>query len=152
MPASLIPSNSFSYSTNFIIPNIWAPRFSYPNSRRPKLRLLKIPRNNIMPAKNKNYIPPRHTKNLEEKSLSVQDIIAPQSIVVDFSHLQIGDYYYRTFFTSINRRFVTANWLSQLINFDHTATISMFIYPVESKNTLDELRRKIAEMEAEIST
>ena len=105
-----------------------------------------------MPAKNKNFIPPRHTKNLEEKSLSVQDIIAPQSIVVDFSHLQIGDYYYRTFFTSINRRFVTANWLSQLINFDHTATISMFIYPVESKNTLDELRRKIAEMEAEIST
>ncbi len=28
----------------------------------------------------------------------------------------------------------------------------MFIYPVESKSTLDDLRRKIAEMEAEIST
>lgn len=105
-----------------------------------------------MPSKTKNIPPPRRTKNLEEKGLSVRDIIAPQSIVVDFSHLQIGEYYYRTFFTSINRRFVTANWLSQLINFDHTATISMFIYPVESKNTLDELRRKIAEMEAEIST
>ena len=28
----------------------------------------------------------------------------------------------------------------------------MFIYPVEIKGTLDDLRRKIAEMEAEIST
>lgn len=80
------------------------------------------------------------------------DIIAPTTIDVDFSHVQIDDTYYRTLFVSNYPRFVTANWLSPLINFDHSLNISMFIYPVESKSTLDDLRRKIAEMEAELST
>lgn len=83
---------------------------------------------------------------------TVRDIIAPASISIDFNYLRLGDLYYRTYFTNINRRFVDANWLSALINFDHSLNISMFIYPVESKSTLDDLRRKIAEMEAEIST
>ncbi len=85
-------------------------------------------------------------------AIQVKDIIAPQEAIIDFNSLQIGDYFYRTYFTNINRRFVDANWLSALINFDHSLNICMFIYPVESKSTLDDLRRKIAEMEAELST
>jgi type IV secretory pathway VirB4 component len=49
-------------------------------------------------------------------------------------------------------RFVSANWLSPLINFDYSLDISLFIYPIEGKGVLDDLRRKIAEMEAEIAT
>lgn len=79
-------------------------------------------------------------------------MIAPQSIVLDFNTLRINNYFFRSFFTAINRRFVDSNWLGPLINFDHSLNISMFVYPVESKSTLDDLRRKIAEMEAEIST
>jgi len=83
---------------------------------------------------------------------SVPDIIAPQSIDVDFNTMFTDGWYFRTLFVSGYPRFVSANWLSPLINFDHSLNISMFIYPVESKSTLDDLRRKIAEMEAEIST
>jgi len=83
---------------------------------------------------------------------TIQDIIAPAAIEVDFSYLKIDNKYLRTFFVAGYPRFVSANWLSPLINFDHTLDISMFIYPVEIKGTLDDLRRKIAEMEAEIST
>jgi conjugal transfer ATP-binding protein TraC len=82
----------------------------------------------------------------------VKDIIAPKTVTLDFNHVKINETYFRTYFTNINRRFVDANWLSPLINFDHSLNIGMFIYPVESKSTLDDLRRKIAEMEAEIST
>jgi len=100
--------------------------------------------------------PPESAAAPAVKSLSlaktVPDIIAPQNITLDFNHLQIGHTYYRTYFNNINRRFVDSSWLSPLINFDHSLNISMFIYPVESKSTLDDLRRKIAEMEAEIST
>lgn len=95
--------------------------------------------------------PPLDTKNLA-LSTSIKDIIAPQDIDVDFNHINIDSTYYRSFFVADYPRFVTANWLSPLINFDHSLSISMFIYPVESKTTLDELRRKIAEMEAELST
>mgnify|MGYP001609472115 CR=1 FL=1 len=96
-------------------------------------------------------IPEMQAKVLAECK-TIKDTVAPEKIHVDFNTLRIGESYYRTLFVSGYPRFVTANWLSPLINFDHSLKISMFIYPVESRSTLDDLRRKIAEMEAEIST
>ena len=92
-----------------------------------------------------------HRSQIETK-VTAASAIAPQSITVDFNTLKIDDWYFRSLFVAGYPRFVTANWLAPLINFDHSLNISMFVYPVESKSTLDDLRRKIAEMEAEIST
>jgi type IV secretory pathway VirB4 component len=89
---------------------------------------------------------------LGQGMVSVQDIIAPGAIEVDFNFLKIGNKYFRTLFVAGYPRFVTANWLGPLINFDHSLDIAMYIYPVEGKSVLDNLRRKIAEMEAEIQT
>jgi len=83
---------------------------------------------------------------------SVQDVIAPSSIEVDFSFVKIDDNYIRTLFVTGYPRYVTANWLSPLINFNHSLDISMYIYPSDSKDTLDSLRHRLAEMEAEINT
>jgi conjugal transfer ATP-binding protein TraC len=85
---------------------------------------------------------------LAEGMINVKDIIAPSAIEVDFNHLRVGGSYYRTFFISGYPRFVGANWLSPIINFEHTLDISMFYYPVKSKVILDDLRRKITELEA----
>lgn len=82
---------------------------------------------------------------------SVRDVIAPSAIEVDYNFLKIGDKYYRTLFISGYPRFVGANWLEPIINFDHTLTLSMFYYPINARNVLDDLRRKIAEMEATIN-
>ncbi len=92
-----------------------------------------------------------HRSQVETK-VTAASSIAPQVITVDFNTLKIDDWYFRSLFVAGYPRFVTANWLAPLINFDHSLNISMFVYPVESKSTLDDLRRKIAEMEAEIST
>jgi conjugal transfer ATP-binding protein TraC len=83
---------------------------------------------------------------------SIQDVIAPSSIEVDFSFVKIDDNYIRTLFVTGYPRYVTANWLAPLINFNHSLDISMFIYPSDSKDTLDNLRHRLAEMEAEINT
>ena len=80
--------------------------------------------------------------------LTTQDIIAPIDMEVDFNTLQMGDYYSRTFFISGYPRFVGPNWLSPLINFEHSLRISTFYYPVDSKIILEKLKKKIAEMEA----
>ena len=85
---------------------------------------------------------------LAQGMLNVRDIIAPAAIEVEFNHLKIGNTYYRTLFISGYPRFVGANWLAPIINFEHTLEISMFYYPVKSKGILDDLRRKITEMEA----
>src|SRR3990170_2802410 len=88
---------------------------------------------------------PQLAQTIAAGAVSVQDIIAPPSIDVDFNHLKIGE-----IFVPGYPRFVGANWLSPLINFNHTLTLSMFYYPVESRGVLDDLRRKIAEMEATV--
>ncbi|MFC1755791.1 VirB4-like conjugal transfer ATPase, CD1110 family [Patescibacteria group bacterium] len=85
---------------------------------------------------------------LAEGMLNVRDIIAPSAIEVDFNHMKIGNNYYRTIFISGYPRFVGANWLSPIINFDHSLDVSMFYYPVKAKMILDDLRRKITELEA----
>lgn len=87
---------------------------------------------------------------LSQGTTNVKDIIAPEAIEVDFSDVKINDTYYRTLFVAGYPRFVNANWLSPLINFNHSLTISMFIYPVDGKGVIEDLRRKIAEMEAEL--
>jgi len=38
------------------------------------------------------------------------------------------------------------------VNLDTSLDISFYIYPVDGKSVLDDLRRKIAEMEAEMTT
>ena len=80
--------------------------------------------------------------------LSLQDIVAPIDLEVDFNHLQMGDYYFKTFFISGYPRFVGPNWLSPIVNFEHSLRISTFYYPVDSKVILEKLKKKIGEMEA----
>jgi len=82
---------------------------------------------------------------------SVKDIIAPRAIEVDYNYIKIGEKYFQTLFISAYPRFVGANWLEPIINFSHTLTLTMYYYPINARNVLDDLRRKIAEMEATIN-
>ena len=91
-------------------------------------------------------------KALSSGVVSVKDIIAPPAIEIDFDYIKVGTIYYRTLFVIGFPRFVQANWLSPLINFEHTLRISMFHYPIEAKGVLDDLKRKITEMEATITS
>jgi len=84
------------------------------------------------------------------KDLTIQDIIAPIDLEIDFNDLQIGDYYARTLFISGYPRFVGPNWLSPIVNFEHSLRISTFYYPVDSKTILEKLKKKIGEMEASL--
>ncbi len=95
--------------------------------------------------------PPNDMEKLARGVTDIVDIIAPSAIEEDFNYLRIGDSYVQTLFVAGYPRYVSSNWLLPLINFEHTIDISMHIYPVEGKTVLDDLRRKIAEMEAEIT-
>jgi len=91
-------------------------------------------------------------QQLGKGMINVRDIIAPSAIEIDFNHVKIGTHYYRTLFVSGYPRFVGANWLSPIINFEHSLDISFFYYPVSSKTVLEDLRRKITELEATMLT
>lgn len=86
------------------------------------------------------------------QQMPIIDAIAPQDFEIDFDYIKIGDVFLRTLFVAGYPRFVSAGWLESVINFDHSMDIAFYTYPVDGKTVLDDLRRKIAEMEAEIST
>lgn len=89
---------------------------------------------------------------LQQSKMPIIDLISPQAIEIDFDSIRINDVFYRTLFVSGYPRFVSPGWLEQIVNFDGSLDISFFIYPVEAKGVLTELRHKVAEMEAEIAT
>lgn len=99
-------------------------------------------------AKTRNKV----SMTLGRGMVDVKDIIAPPALQVEFDYIRVGELYYRTLFVSGYPRFVGANWLAPIINFDHTLDLAFFYYPVEAKGILDDLRRKIAEMEATVET
>jgi conjugal transfer ATP-binding protein TraC len=84
--------------------------------------------------------------------LTVKDLIAPPAIEVDFDTIKIGDWYFRTLFVAGYPRFVSANWLEPLISFTHTLDIAMYVYPTKSEEVLENLKRKVGEMEATIQS
>lgn len=92
------------------------------------------------------------TQDPKTQTLTLSDVIAPKDLEIDFSNLRINNHFYRSFFVSRYPRYVEPNWLEPLISFNHSLDISMFIYPSESKDVLDNLKRKVAEMEATIQT
>ncbi len=97
---------------------------------------------------NKKLKAPENT----QPQLTLEDVLAPSEIEVDFNHLRVDGRFFRTYFVSSYPRFVEPNWLEPIVSFDHSLLISMFIYPSESAGVLDQLKRKIAEMEATIQT
>lgn len=87
-------------------------------------------------------------ENIAKGTASIVDLIAPTSVEVDFRHIRVGDKFYTTLFVVGYPRFVSPNWLGPIIDYDHTLDISMFCYPTSNSEVLDNLKRKIAEMEA----
>lgn len=87
-------------------------------------------------------------ENIAKGTVSIVDLIAPTSVEVDFRHIRVGDKFYTTLFVVGYPRFVSPNWLGPIIDYDQTLDISMFCYPTSNSEVLDNLKRKIAEMEA----
>ena len=92
------------------------------------------------------------TQNIEKGMVSLVDILAPSSAEVDFNYIRVGERFYKTFFVVGYPRYVSSNWLSPVIDFNHSLNISMFVYPTSAPDVLSDLRRKTAEMEATIAS
>ena len=89
---------------------------------------------------------------VESGEMQLHDALAPNDVEIDFDFIKVNNVYYRTLFVAGYPRFVAPGWLEPIVNFNSSLDISFYVYPVQGKSVLDDLRRKIAEMEAEIST
>ena len=81
---------------------------------------------------------------------ALRDFIAPSSIEFNTSYFQIGTRFARTFYVYGYPRQVYTGWLSGMVNLDEVMDMSMYIYPVESQVVLENLRKKVTQLEAGI--
>lgn len=79
---------------------------------------------------------------------ALRDFIAPSSIELQSGFFRIGTRYARTLYVYGYPRQITTGWLSSMVNLDEVMDLSMFIYPVESQVVLENLRKKVTQLEA----
>lgn len=79
---------------------------------------------------------------------ALRDFIAPSSIEFSGTHFQLGTRYARTYYVYGYPRQVFTGWLSSMVNLDEVMDLSLYIYPVESQVVLENLRKKVSQLEA----
>lgn len=97
----------------------------------------------------------REQQEIEQEFLrgitTLRDIIAPSSLEIQAGHFRLGTRYARTMYVYGYPRQIYTGWLSPIINIDEVIDVSMFIYPIESQVVLNNLRKKVGQLEASIS-
>ncbi|HUC89798.1 MAG TPA: DUF87 domain-containing protein [Patescibacteria group bacterium] len=81
---------------------------------------------------------------------ALRDFIAPSSIELNSTYFQLGTRMARTYYVYGYPRQLYTGWLSSMVNLDEVIDISMFIYPVESQVIMENLRKKVTQLEAGI--
>lgn len=82
---------------------------------------------------------------------TLRDLIAPSSLEIHSAYFRLGTKYGKTLYIYGYPRQIYTGWLSPLINIDEVLDISMYIYPVESQVVLNNLRKKVTQLEATAS-
>lgn len=79
---------------------------------------------------------------------ALRDFIAPSSIELNPSYFRLGTRLARTYYIYGYPRQLYTGWLSPMINLDEVMDISLYVYPVESQVVMENLRKKVTQLEA----
>lgn len=83
--------------------------------------------------------------------LALQDVLAPSAFEVTPTSVRLGAKIARTMFVFSYPRYLHTNWFSPIINTDKIFDIAMFIHPVDTALILKTLRRKVTQVQSQIS-
>lgn len=83
--------------------------------------------------------------------VSLRDFIAPSALEINPSFLRLGEKVARTIFVFSYPRYLHTSWFSPIINMDKMFDISMFIHPIDTSMVLSQLRKKVAQVQSQIS-
>jgi len=81
---------------------------------------------------------------------ALRDFIAPSSIEFFSSYFQLGTRFARTYYVYGYPRQLFTGWLSGMINLDEIMDLSIYVYPVNSQVVMENLRKKVTQLEAGI--
>ena len=80
----------------------------------------------------------------------IKNVIAPAGLEVNPSHLKLGDKFIKTIFIFTYPRYLASGWFNPIINLPELLDISIFVHPVDTAMALRNLRKKTAQIEAQL--
>ncbi len=112
----------------------------------------KSPQPKLTPAQQAQMARQEQAEQIYRQGVvTLRDVIAPSSIEVEANFIKIGTRYARTLFVYAYPRSLFTGWLSPVINIDEVVDISLNIEPVESRVVLENLKKKVGQLEANYS-
>jgi conjugal transfer ATP-binding protein TraC len=81
---------------------------------------------------------------------ALRDFIAPSSIEFESNYFRLGTRFARTYYVYGYPRQLYTGWLSSMINLDEVIDLSVIVQPVDSQVVLENLRKKVSQLEAGI--
>jgi type IV secretory pathway VirB4 component len=107
----------------------------------------------------KKQAPPVDPEVLEKQEVAaafakgvtaLRDFIAPSSLKFEGNYFQLGTRFARTYYVYGYPRQLYTGWLSGMVNLDEVIDLSMIVQPVDSQVVLNNLRKKVSQLEAGI--
>ena len=80
----------------------------------------------------------------------VKNVIAPAAIENNPNYLKLGDKFIKTLFIFTYPRYLSSGWFNNVINMPELMDISVFVHPVDTAMALKNLRKKTAQIEAQL--
>lgn len=90
-------------------------------------------------------------KLVEQTNINIKDIVSPASVAINYDSIRFGKRLAKSFFIFSYPRYINTGWLSPIINLSVRMDLSIFIHPSETGPLLRKLRRRVTEVQAEIS-
>src|SRR4051812_45291861 len=81
---------------------------------------------------------------------ALRDFIAPSSVEFESNYFRLGTRFARTYYVYGYPRQLYTGWLSSMVNLDEEIDLSLIVQPVDSQVVLDNLRKKVSQLEAGI--
>ncbi|HRY77116.1 MAG TPA: ATP-binding protein [Candidatus Paceibacterota bacterium] len=82
---------------------------------------------------------------------NIHELLIPPALEVDSNFVRIGELYVKTLFVIAYPRYLVSGWFGPIINIDQMVDVSIFIHPVDTATALKRLRKKTAQVEAQVS-
>ena len=80
----------------------------------------------------------------------IKNVIAPAGLEVNPGYLKLGDKFVKTIFIFTYPRYLASGWFNPIINLPELLDISIFVHPVDTAMALRNLRKKTAQIEAQL--
>lgn len=101
--------------------------------------------------KPQNQIPTQEIKP-KKGGIKFSDILAPSALEITSQSLQLGSKFLKTIFVISYPRYLNTGWFSPIVNLDKVFDVSIFIHPIDTAAVLKNLRKKLTEVQSQISS